>query len=94
MATHAELGKLMSRNVPVGTAIGFLDNYRRWLISKGAVASSGRSVRALEKSFFAANGGSGKTYTELKGSFLAAKGFTGGRSLEENWRRFLSSGTV
>lgn len=81
----------MSRNTPKGTTVTFKDNYKQWLIFKGG---SGRSLRELEKSFFAANGGSGKTYNDLKGSFLGAKGYTGGFSIEDNWRRFCNGGTV
>lgn len=94
MAKPGEIGSLMARNSPQGTKLSIKDNYRQWLIFKGASGSSGSNLRALEKSFFAANGGSGKTYNELKGSFLGAKGYTGGLSVEDNWRRFCAGGAV
>lgn len=94
MASYYEIGKAISRNSPVGAQLSMRDNYRQWLISKGATASPGANIKAVEKSFFAANGGTGRSHTELMGSFCAAKGFTGGLSPRDNWRRFLASGTV
>ena len=91
MAKLAQLAACAARNGGSSAKLSQADNYRAWLYSKGA---TGRSIRDMEKSFFAANGGSGKSYSELMGTFCAAKGFTGGRSVQENWRRFLNSGVA
>ena len=91
MAKSVEIGSLMSRNNPVAGTLQGEDVYKQWLISKGG---AGRSLREIEKRFFSANGGSGKTYSELKGTFLAAKGYTGGLSINDNWRRFCAGGSV
>ncbi len=92
-AKYGDIGALMGRNNPVAATLNIRDCYKRWLISKSAVGASGASIRALEKSFFAANGGSGQTYTDLMASFLTAKGYTGG-SLHDRWSRFCQGGTV
>jgi hypothetical protein len=93
MAKSDEFGSIMSRNNPVASSLRGEDVYKQWLISKGGSTTGGRSLRQIEMSFFAANGGTGKTYSELMGTFLGAKGFNGG-SLKDRWRRFLAGGTV
>lgn len=93
MAKYSDIGTLMGRNTPAGTTLSPRDNYKRWMISKGASGAAGASVRAIEKSFFAANGGSGATYSDLMASFLTAKGYTGG-SIKDRWARFCVGGSV
>lgn len=90
-ARVSELHTCAKRNGATANLLNPNDNYRAWLRSKGG---TGNRTRDLEMSFFAANGGSGRSYSELMGTFLAAKGFTGGQSLETNWRRFLATGTA
>lgn len=77
-------------NAGFGAGLRTSDKWRAWCISKGG---GGHDTHDIEKAMFAAHSGVGKTYTELQGSFLAAQGYSG-LSLKDNWKRWLSGGTL